>query len=117
MWPFFKFFKKKTIIKNKKMDLSTFDFPQVNKIDTVFPTFDTIPELLEEAEFRNPQKGIKKFNELFYSGGKVEFQKDTLGTWKEKAYKYAINLMGSYAPKHEHKELVVGMIFEEVLNL
>lgn len=105
------------MIKNKKMDLSTFDFPQVNKIDTVFPTFDTIPELLKEAEFRNPQKGIKKFNELFYSGGKVEFQKDTLGTWKEKAYKYAINLMGSYAPKHEHKELVVGMIFEEVLDL
>jgi hypothetical protein len=99
------------------MDLSTYKFPDVTKADLIFATFNTTPELVEEAKKRNPQKGMKKFSELFYSGGKIELQKDVEGTWKEKAYLYARVLMGSFEPKHEHKALVVGMIFEEVLVL
>ena len=99
------------------MDLSTFTFPEVTDVELAFPTFDTIPQLLEEAIKRNPEKGMDKFSEIFYNGGKVELQEDVKGTWKEKAYRYARSLMGSWAPKHEHKELVVGMIFEEVLVL
>jgi hypothetical protein len=99
------------------MDLSTYKFPEVTNVDLSFPTFDTIKELIEEAEKRNPQKGMKKFSELFYLGGKIEFKKDVKGTWKENAYLYARALMGSYAPKHEHKQLVVGMILEECLVL
>ena len=99
------------------MDLPTYKFPDVTEIDLVFPTVNTTIELVEEAKKRNPQKGMEKFSELFYSGGKIELQKDVEGTWKEKAYKYARALMGSWAPKHEHKELVVGMIFEECLVL
>jgi len=99
------------------MKLETFEFPKVTNIDMAFPTFNTIPELLKEAEKRNPQKGMKKFSDLFFNGGKLEFQKDVKGTWKEKAYLYAKALMGSWSPKHEHKELVVGMIFEETLIL
>jgi hypothetical protein len=99
------------------MDLSTYKFPKVTKADLAFPTFNTPKELVEEAEKRNPQKGMKKFTELFYSGGKIELKKDVEGTWKENAYMYARALMGSWSPKHEHKELVVGMIFEECLVL
>lgn len=99
------------------MDLSNYKFPEVTKIDLTFPTFDAPKELVEEAERRNPEKGIAKFNELFYSGGNIELQKDVKDTWKEKAYLFAIVLMRSYTPKHEHKELVVGMIFEECLVL
>lgn len=99
------------------MDLSTYKFPDVTKVDLVFPTFNTTKELVEEAKKRNPQKGMKKFSELFYSGGKIELQKDVEGTWKQDAYLYARALMGSWAPKHEDKELVVGMIFEECLVL
>ena len=99
------------------MDLSTYKFPEVKEVDLAFPTFDTIEELLEEAKKRNPRKGMEKFSELFYSGGKVELKKDVKGTWKENAYMYALALMGSWSPKHEHKELVVGMIFEECLVL
>jgi hypothetical protein len=97
------------------MDLSNYKFPDVNKVDLVFNTFDTIPELLEEAKKRNPKKGMEKFSQLFFHGGKIEFQKDVEGSWKENAFIYARALMGSFAPKHEHKALVVGMIFEEVL--
>jgi hypothetical protein len=99
------------------MDLSTYKFPEVTKLDLAFPTFDTPQELVAEAKQRNPQKGMKKFSELFYSGGKIELQKDVEGTWKEKAYLYARALMRSWSPKHENKELVVGMIFEECLVL
>ena len=99
------------------MDLSTYKFPKVTKVDLVFPAFNAPKELVEEAEKRNPKRGMKKFNELFYSGGKIKLQSDVEGTWKENAIMYARALMGSWAPKHEHKELVVGMIFEECLVL
>lgn len=99
------------------MDLSTYKFPEITDVDLAFPTVNTTKELVEEAEKRNPQKGMNKFSEIFYSGGKIELKKDVKGTWKENAFKYARALMGSWSPKHEHKELVVGMIFEECLLL
>lgn len=99
------------------MKLEKFEFPKVTGVDLAFCTFNTIPELLEEAKKRNPKKGIEKFSELFYSGGKIELQKGVKGTWKENAFLYAKALMSSWSPKHEHKELVVGMIFEETLVL
>lgn len=83
----------------------------------VFSTFNTDKTLLAEAEKRTLTKGREKFNELFFSGGKIEFQKDVKGTWKENAFLYAKSLMGSFAPKHEHKEAVCAMIFEECLVL
>ena len=99
------------------MDLSTYKFPEVTKADLAFPTFNTPKELIAEAEKRNPEKGMRKFAELFYKGGSIELKTDVKGTWKENAYMYALALMGSWEPKHEHKELVVGMIFEECLVL
>ena len=99
------------------MDLSTYKFPVVNKIDLAFSAFDTIPELLFEAEKRNPKKGMDAFDKLFFNGGQLKYQDDVAGTWKEKAVLYAIALMKSWNPKHEHKRLVVGMIFEECLIL
>ena len=99
------------------MNLSEYKFPQVTKADSVFPTFNTIPELLEEAKKRDLRKGRQKFNELFFSGGKLDFQDDVAGTWKSHAFVYAKALMQSYAPKHEDKEAVCAMIFEETLKL
>jgi hypothetical protein len=29
---------------------------------------------------------MKKFSELFFSGGEIKLKKDVQGTWKEKAY-------------------------------
>jgi hypothetical protein len=99
------------------MELSTYNFPKVTKVDLAFPTFNTPKELVEEAEKRNPRKGMRKFSELFFYGGEIKLKDDVKGTWKENAYMYARALMGSFSPKHEHKELVVGMIFEECLEL
>ena len=99
------------------MDLAKYKFPKVTETDFVFSTLNAPKSLIIEAEIRNPQKGIKKFQELFFTGGTIQFQNDVKGTWKEDAYLYARSLMASWEPKHEHKELVVGMIFEEVLVL
>lgn len=65
------------------MDLAKYEFPEVTKIDLTFPTFDAPKGLVEEAERRNPEKGIAKFNELFYSGGNIELQKDVKDPFKE----------------------------------
>lgn len=82
-----------------------------------FPTYDVPKELVEEAEKRNLEKGRRKFAQLFFSGGNIELKDDVKGTWKESAFIYARALMGSFAPKHEHKEAVCAMIFEECLVL
>ena len=99
------------------MKLEEYNFPEVTTADLAFPTFDAPKELVKEAGKRDVKKGVEKFNELFYSGGTIEFQKDVKGTWKENAFMFAKSLMGSYAPRHEQKEVVCGMIFQETLVL
>ncbi len=99
------------------MNLENYNFPEVTQVDLAFSTLNVTKELLQEAQLRNPKKGMDKFDEIFYSGGRIKFKKDVEGTWKEKAFMYAKALMSSYEPKHEHKQLVVGMIFEECLVL
>lgn len=99
------------------MELKDFKFPEVTNLDMAFSTFDTEPKLLLMAEQRNPEKAMKKFDELFYSGGKVELQQDVEGSWKEQAYIYAIALMKSGHPKHEHKRIVVAYHSEKIRGL
>lgn len=83
----------KTTKKYFIMELKDYKFPKVSGLDMAFSTFDTTPELVEEAKSRNPRKGIEKFNELFFSGGKIELQDDVKGTWKEDAFLFARSLM------------------------
>lgn len=104
--------------------LEEYEFPIVTEVDRAFPTLGIQQILLQEALRRKEKtgltKGIKKFNELFYSGGKVKAKKELyedLSSWKNKALTYALCMMGSWQPKHEHKEAVCGMIFEECLEL
>lgn len=101
----------------KSLDLSTYKWPEAGDADTAFPAYGTPPELVQEASRRNPAKGMEKFRELFFRGGRFRLKKGVKGTWKEKAFLYARAMMGSREPKHEHKELVCGMIFEECLKL
>lgn len=99
------------------MKLKNYKFPKVSDVDYVFPTLDTTPELVKEANSRKLTKGRKKFNQLFFDGGNVKLKKGVKGTWKEDAFLYARVLMASRVPKHEDKESVCAMIFEECLVL
>lgn len=99
------------------MDLSNYNFPKITQVDLAFPTFDAPVELVEEAKNRHLEKGRAKFNELFYKGGQLKLKSNIKGTWREDALLFAKALMGSFKPKHEDKEAVCALIFEECLIL
>ena len=102
------------------MDLKTFEFPNVSGIDMVFSTFNTIPELLEEAKERGFDGGNtpynKLFSKLFFDGGKIRFKKNLDEDFKARAWPYCRSFMGSFDPKHEHKEAICAMLMSELLE-
>lgn len=102
------------------MNLKEFKFPEVSKIDLAFPTFDTIPVLLKEAKARGFLDGETEYNKmfktLFYTGGTPIPKEGVDEDFACSAFLYAKALMGSYTPKHEHKEAVCVLIFSEVLE-
>jgi len=101
------------------MDLKTFKFPEVTEADAVFPTFRTIPELLEEAKERGfyggntPHNNL--FSDLFFNGGNVEFKKGLDEDFKNRVWGYCRCFMGSFEPKHEEKDAICAMLMSEIL--
>lgn len=102
------------------MDLKSFEFPKVNGASMAFPTFKTIPELLQEAKDRGFYNGRTAYNDLFsslfYGGGKITFKKDVNEAFKAKAWPYCRAFMGSFEPKHEDKEAICALIMSELLE-
>ena len=101
------------------LDLRSYSWPKVTGLDVVFPTRDTDKALLEEAKLRGyddyPEKpGIAMFNKLFYSGGRIKFREDVPEEHRKNVYAYLRSFMGSFAPKHEHKTAVCGMLLDEI---
>lgn len=101
------------------MDLKEFSFPVPTPVDMAFPTFDTIPELLDEAKERGFLDGDKPandlFSKLFFNGGSVNFKQDIDEEYKKRVWHYLRCFMGSFSPKHEHKEAVCAMLMDEIL--
>jgi hypothetical protein len=99
-------------------DLAKFQFPEVSDVDIVFSTFDTIPELLREAEARGFAYTSGPYNELFskliFRGGKVKFKDGLDEDFKTRAWLYCRALMASWTPRHEHKEAVCAMLLSEL---
>lgn len=104
----------------KKIDLTTYKFPVTTKADVAFPTFNTIPELLEEARLRGFEEGDtpynKLFSTLFFRGGKVKFKREINEDFKTSAWAYMRGFMGSFLPKHEHKEAICAMLLSELVE-
>lgn len=102
----------------KIQELKDFPFPKITAVDLAFPTFDTHPELLRMALNEDVTKGVEKFNQLFFKGGEIKLQPDVVeGSWKWDAWLYAKAFMRSWSPKHEHKTIICGLIFQECLIL
>jgi hypothetical protein len=104
------------------MDLTVFNFPKIDGIQAVFSTYNTIPELLQEAKDRGfyykRTKYNKLFSYLFFKGGKLTFKKGI----SEKEYfepmlMYLQAFMRSYAPKHEDKEAICAMLLSELCEV
>lgn len=96
------------------MDLQKFEFPKVDGIDIAFPTFNTIPALKEEAIKRGfdnyNNKWCKRFSDLFYGGGKLNLKADH----NKDMLNYMRSFIGSFAPKHEDKEMICAMLLSEL---
>ena len=96
------------------MDITKFNFPKPNW------SLPTDKSLLKEAEKRGFLHGHtpynKLFSALFFQGGKVEFKDNINKVFKEKAWPYCRALMGSFEPKHEHKEAVCAMLLYELVE-
>jgi len=96
------------------IDLKKFEFPIGT--ERLF----TNKYLLQEAKDRGFYNGNTPYNilfsNLFYSGGKVVFKKYLDEQFKEKAWKYCRSFMGSFEPKHEHKEAICALLISELLE-
>lgn len=103
------------------MDIKKFTFPKMDKLDVVFSTQRTIPELLEEARERGFYNGHTPYNDLFstlfFSGGKLNFKKDLPEDFKTSAIPYLKAFMGSFEPKHEEKEAICTMLLSELVDI
>lgn len=105
------------------MEIKDYNFPKIEAVNRAFPTFDAPEVLVEEAKKRGFYNGDTIWNdlfgEMFYKGikaGEIDFKSEVKGQeWAEKAYDFAMCLMGSFAPKHEEKEAVCAFIFSETL--
>lgn len=105
---------------NTSIDLMQYNYPKPTGADMAFPTYDTIPELLEEARRRGfdghygPYNSL--FSNLFFNGGKVIFKKGVNPEKQKEIWAYVRSFMGSWAPKHEHKEAICAMLMSEILE-
>lgn len=96
------------------MNLEDYKFPKVDAVDMAFSTFKTLPDLKAEAEKNgfdsHYNKWNKRFNTLFYSGGKLNLKEG----YNEEMLSYLKCFMRSWEPKHEEKEMICAMLLSEL---
>lgn len=111
---------KKTVKEEGSIDLLQYDYPKPTGADMAFPTYNSIPELLEEAKRRGFDDGFTPYNrlfsDLFYKGGKVKFKKGIDPEKQKEIWAYVRSFMGSWAPKHQEKEAICAMLMSEILE-
>lgn len=98
------------------MDILKYEFEKPNMC------LATDKKLLKEAEKRGFRCGSntpynKLFNQLFFSGGTLDFKEDLNEDFKDKALPYLRAFMGSFEPKHEEKEAVSALLLSELVEV
>lgn len=100
-----------------------FDVKEVSDIEIVFPAevshlmpkWEDIPD---EFKHHNRTKWNKIFSNWFYSGLKNMKVTPNPGIDKDKALRHIKAIMGSFEPKHEHKEASIAYLmslwFEDI---
>ncbi len=103
------------------MDIKTFKFPELSKIDLFGSTTKTNSKLLAEAKERGFYCGHTPYNDLFsklfFNGGKLKFKKNLGADFKAKALPYLKSFMGSFEPKHEEKEAICALLLSELVEV
>ena len=110
----------------KSQSIEMFPVQEVTNLEMAFPA--TVLHLMPEweaipQEFKrfNSTKWNKLFNQWFYSGiDQGALPKAKEGIDRTKALRHIRTIMGSFEPKHEHKEAAVAYLmslwFEEQAN-
>lgn len=104
------------------LDLRNYPWPKVTGAGMVFPTADTDPKLLAEAERRgysmysggNKNPGNEMFSTLFYKGGRIVYREDVPEEYRKAVMGYLRSFMGSFTPAHEDKHAVCAMLLDEI---
>jgi hypothetical protein len=53
----------------------------------------------------------------FFKGGVLHYKDGLPEPFRERATMYLKSIMGSFAPKHEHKEAVCALILSELVDI
>lgn len=87
-----------------EVDDLTVAFP-ANVVGTLLPPWDDIPEEFK----RHSHPRAKQASMLFFEGGRVEWRE---GVDKSAARRQVQACLGSFEPKHEHKEAGVAWLLD-----
>lgn len=103
------------------MKLSNYPLPSPTAVDFAFPTYNTDARLLEMAkeqgfaDYKNPYNQL--VSKVFFEGcGGFERKEGIPDDYVKKLYEYSRCLLGSWAPKHEHKMAVCAFLFSEIFE-
>ena len=93
----------------KPLEVSDIDVVFPANVMNLMPAYKDIPE--EFRNFNSKNKWNKLFNDWFYRGI-INLQLDPKdGIDTNKALRHIKAIMGSFQPKHEHKEAAVAYLF------
>lgn len=91
-------------------------FPEVDKASMVFGGYprDWFASVMKIEEQPEDRKYNDMMESLFFSGGSVPVNKDLPEEYRTKGLNMLRAVMGSFEPKHEHKEKVCGLILKSL---
>ena len=104
--------------KENKIEFKRLEFPEVSDIDIAFggypkQWFSSVMKIEEE-------KGDGKWNDLaenlFFNGGKPPINTRLPKEYLINGLRILRAVMGSFEPKHEHKEKVCGLILKSICS-
>lgn len=92
------------------------DFPVVQDVDVAFNHYpdEWFKKILNQGAPLLLQKEIMMANKIFFHGGKLPLREDLDKDYVIRGVRMFKAVVGSYAPKHEHKEIVCAMILKNI---
>ncbi len=105
------------------MNLQEFNFKEIVEKEGISPFTDlpTNKELLEEAKKRGHYDYYDKYNKLanifFFDGGQLHFKEGLDEDFRKYCTQYYRLFIQSFAPKHEEKSAICGMLLSELVDI
>jgi hypothetical protein len=88
-------------------------FPEVTDVDIAFGNYPEkwFQKMLQE---NSPRKYKEMASNLFFNGGDVPFNEDLPVVYLNNGFRILRTVLGSFKPKHEHKEHVAGVVLKNI---